>query len=62
MLYWNITKKMIRSLKLMTGKIILKIKRGCFVTPCETEFDKQMRLAKKGMARYRNTLRALSRL
>lgn len=29
--------------------------------PYDTEFDKQMRLAKKGMARYRNTLRALAK-
>ena len=30
------------------------------ITPYDPEFEKQMRLAEEGMARYRNTLRALA--
>lgn len=30
------------------------------ITPYDPDFEKQMRLAEVGMARYRNTLRALS--
>jgi hypothetical protein len=29
--------------------------------PYDPEFEKQMRLAEEGMARYRNTLRALAK-
>lgn len=31
------------------------------ITPYDPEFEKQMKLAEEGMARYRNTLRALSK-
>ncbi len=31
------------------------------VTPYDPEFEKQMKVAEKGMAQYRNTLRALSK-
>ena len=30
------------------------------ITPYDPEFENQMRLAEKGMVRYRNTLRALA--
>ena len=30
------------------------------ITPYDPEFEKQMRLAEEGMARYRNTLRTLA--
>ncbi|MFQ5449298.1 MAG: AbrB/MazE/SpoVT family DNA-binding domain-containing protein [Nitrospinaceae bacterium] len=30
------------------------------ITPYDPEFEKQMRIAEEGMARYRNTLRALA--
>lgn len=30
------------------------------ITPYDPEFEKQMMLAKEGMSRYRNTLRALA--
>jgi len=30
------------------------------ITPHDSEFEKQMRLAEEGMARYRNILRALA--
>ena len=31
------------------------------ITPYDPEFERQMKLAEEGMARYRNTLRALAR-
>lgn len=31
------------------------------ITPYDPDFDEQMRLAKEGMAKYRNTLRELSK-
>lgn len=34
---------------------------GYQVTPYDPEFEKQMQLAEEGMARYRNTLRALAK-
>jgi putative addiction module antidote len=32
-----------------------------YLTPYDPEFDKQMAIAKKGMRRYRNTLRELAK-
>lgn len=34
---------------------------GYRITPCNPEFERQMALAEAGMARYRNTLRALAK-
>lgn len=34
---------------------------GYRITPYDPEFERQMKLAEEGMARYRNTLRALPR-
>jgi putative addiction module antidote len=34
---------------------------GYRITPYDPEFEQQLRLAEEGMARYRNTLRALAR-
>ncbi len=34
---------------------------GYQITPYDPEFEQQLRLAEEGMARYRNTLRALAR-
>ena len=34
---------------------------GYRITPYDPEFERQIKLAEEGMARYRNTLRALAR-
>ena len=34
---------------------------GYRITPYDPEFERQLQLAEEGMARYRNTLRALAR-
>jgi putative addiction module antidote len=34
---------------------------GYRLTPYDPEFERQLRLAEEGMARYRNTLRALAK-
>lgn len=57
-------KKLIQSLKAAEGKHILVIETadGAFqLAPSDVEFEQQMKIASDGMARYRNTLRALAK-
>jgi hypothetical protein len=40
---------------------MIETQDGYQITPYDPEFDKQMRVAEEGMARYRNTLRVLAK-
>jgi putative addiction module antidote len=57
-------KEVIQRLGAAEGKRILLIEApdGVFqFAPSDTELEEQMKIAREGMARYRNTLRALAK-
>jgi len=57
-------KKVIQRLRTAEGKRILLIEAadGAFqIAPSDAELEEQMKIAREGMARYRNTLRALAK-
>lgn len=57
-------KEVIRRLRTAEGKRILLIEApdGAFqFAPSDAELEEQMKIAREGMARYRNTLRALAK-
>lgn len=57
-------KKVIQRLRTSEGKRILLIEApdGAFqFVPSDAELEEQMKIAREGMARYRNTLRALAK-
>ena len=57
-------KEVIQRLRTAEGKHILLIEApdGAFqLAPSEAELEEQMKIAREGMARYRNTLRALAK-
>jgi putative addiction module antidote len=57
-------KEVLSRLKLNEGDKIFLIEApdGSYsITPYDPEFEKQMQIAGKGMARFRNTLRALAK-
>src|SRR5437016_6966166 len=57
-------KELIRRLKADEGKNILVVESSdgtLQLEPSDAEFEEQMKIARDGMARYRNTLRALAK-
>ena len=57
-------KEVIRRLRTAEGKRILLVEAadGAFqFAPSDLELEEQMKIAREGMARYRNTLRALAK-
>ena len=57
-------KEVIQRLRTAEGKRILLIEApdGAFkFAPSDAELEEQMKIAREGMARYRNTLRALAK-
>jgi putative addiction module antidote len=57
-----IPKEMLDRMNLKEGDTLFvrETREGYVVTPYDAEFERQMESARKGMARYRNTLRALA--
>lgn len=59
----TLPKEALKRLNLKDGDKIFLVEApdGSYrITPYDPEFEKQMMLAKEGMSRYRNTLRALA--
>lgn len=60
----TLPKDVLRRLHLKDGDTVhlIEASDGSFrITPYDPEFEKQVKLAETGMARYRNTLRALAK-
>lgn len=57
-------KEVIQRLRTAEGERVLLIETadgGVKLTPRDVEIEEQMKIAEEGMARYRNTLRALAK-